>query len=127
MLDQLFNTWLTMVDLPALVLLILLCLGGYVLYKTQANPTNNFDFADMLRDDSGKPSGFRLALFVCLGISSWVIMFLVVKAKAIDPIIFIAYIAIWSGAKIAEKFIDMYGSIKGAPPQVKPQPPEQAP
>ena len=112
-LTELFNKWLSMVDFPATVLLVMLLLGVYIMHKTQQNPDNNFDFADMLRDDGGKPSAFRLAVFACLAISSWVIMSIVVTTHAIDLWVFGFYLIVWSGAKIADKLIDAYMVTKG--------------
>lgn len=109
--------WMSMVDFPALILLIILALGGWVLWKTQKNPDNDFDFSDMLRDEFNKPSAFRLAIFVCLGVSTWAIMYMLVNNKGkIDAWIFIAYMAIWSGAKVADKLVDAYsGRLPNSP------------
>lgn len=62
----------------------------------------------MLRDDDGKPSAFRLAIFVCLAVSTWVIMYIVLKTNTIDTWIYVTYIAIWSGAKVAETALIAY-------------------
>lgn len=100
-------------DFPAVILLLIFFLGMYVLYKTQ-NADNDFDFAEMLRDDNGKPSSSRMATFVCLGASTWAIMYILVKTNGqIDPWIFVAYITIWSGAKVAERLIDSYMASRG--------------
>jgi hypothetical protein len=112
----LFNTWVSMVDFPAVILLVMTVMGAYVMYRTQKNQSNNFDFADMLRDDSGKPSAFRLAIFPCLGVSSWVIMYIVVQTKTIDLWLIVLYMLIWSGAKIADKLVDAYVASKGGVP-----------
>jgi hypothetical protein len=103
-------TWLSQnIDMPAIALLIIFVLGIYVLNRTQKS-NNAFDFADMLRDEGGKPSAFRLAIFVCLAISSWAIMYMLVKTNgSIDTWIYVAYISVWSGAKVAEKALDAYG------------------
>lgn len=126
-LTELFNKWLTMVDFPATVLLVMLLLGVYVLYKTQQDPHNDFDFADMLRDENGKPSAFRLGIFASLAISSWVIMSIVVTTHSIDLWVFGFYLIIWSSAKIADKLADAYMVTKGGVSvqqiQQLPQPP----
>ena len=118
-------------DFPALILLLIFLLGLYVLWKTQ-KADNGFDFSEMLRDDSGKPSSSRLAVFVCLAVSTWAIMYMLITNKGvIDTWIFIAYVAIWSGAKVAERFIDGYLQNRGIPngtPAVAPKAaPAQAP
>jgi hypothetical protein len=111
------SEWLMQnLDMPAMVLLMIFVLGLYVLFRTQKSNAT-FDFADMLRDELGKPSAFRLAIFVCLAISSWAIMYMLVKAGGtIDPWIYVAYITVWSGAKVAEKALDAYS---GKPSQYK--------
>ena len=88
-------------------------MGGYVLWSVQSNKANNFDFSEMLRGDTGKPSAFRLAIFVSLAVSTWVVMYIVLKSGAIDPWIYTIYLAIWSGAKVAESAIDAYAASKG--------------
>lgn len=113
-MTALYEHWMTMIDLPAIILLLIVFMGGYVLYKTQASTTNHFDFADMLRDDKNKPSALRLGIFVCMAISSWAIMYLIVSTKTIDTWVLVAYMAIWSGAKVAEKLVDAYAISKGA-------------
>lgn len=118
-------------DFPALILLLIFLLGLYVLWKTQ-KAKNGFDFSDMLRDDSGKPSSSRLAVFVCLGVSTWAIMYMLVTNKGIiDTWIFVAYIAIWSGAKVAEKGIEAYlekrGIGSGDEDKEPPRPPRPRP
>ena len=102
-------------DFPAFILLLIFLLGLYVLWKTQ-KADNGFDFSEMLRDDSGKPSSSRLAVFVCLAVSTWAIMYMLITNNGvIDTWIFIAYVAIWSGAKVAERFIDGYLQNRGIP------------
>lgn len=100
-------------DFPATVLLLVFLLGLYVLWKTHRRL--DFDFSEMLRDEAGKPSSSRLAVFVCLAVSTWAIMYMLVTRKGlIDTWIYISYVAIWSGAKVAERGIDAYLT-RGAP------------
>jgi amino acid transporter len=119
-MTELYTKWLSMVDFPAVILLMMALLGVYVLYQTQKSKSNNFDFADMLRDDAGKPSAFRLAIFVCLAISSWAIMYIIMQTKGIDIWLIVFYMLIWSGAKIAEKIVDAYAGSKGGVPTAPP-------
>ena len=99
------------IDFPAVVMILILMLGLWVLIKTQRDPNNNFNFEDMLRDDVGKPSAYRLAIFVSLAVSTWVLMYMVIATKGtIDPWIFAWYVAVWSGAKVAEKGIEAYAN-----------------
>jgi len=112
-----FSTWLgNTVDLPALVLLLLLYMGYRVTRATQANPENGFDFADMLRDDRGKPSSSRMAVFVCLALTSWALMYIVIHNKgAVDTWLFLGYAGIWSGAKVVDSALAAYTKTNGPP------------
>lgn len=105
-------TWVSKnIDFPAVVLIIILVLGLWVLWKTQQDVNNDFNFEDMLRDDCGKPSAYRLAIFVCLAVSTWVLMYSTIAAHGnLDTWMFAWYIAVWSGAKVAEKGIEAYAA-----------------
>lgn len=95
-------------DIATTILLLLLLLGVWVLWNVQKNPANEFNFEEMLRDESGKPQAFRLAIFVQLAVSTWIIMFIVLKTNALDTWMFVTYLGIWSGAKVAETAITAY-------------------
>lgn len=95
-------------DIATGILLLILLLGGWILWKVQSNTDNDFRFEEMLRDDDGKPSAFRLAIFVCLAVSTWVIMYIVLKTNTIDTWMFVTYVGIWSGAKVAETALNAY-------------------
>ena len=94
-----------MIDIPAAVLAVILLGALYVVHKAQER--EDFDFADMLRDDNDKPSALRLGIFVCLAVSSWALIYDTIHQKELDPQAFGIYILVWSGAKIAEKIVDM--------------------
>jgi len=104
--------WLAKMDIATAVMLGVMLLGAWVLWKVQRDKNNNFDFEEMLRDDFGKPSAFRLAIFISLAVSTWVIMYIVLKTNAIDSWVFVSYLAIWSGAKVADSAINAYGASK---------------
>ena len=112
-------------DFPAFVLLLILVVFMYVLVRAQSR--SDFDLADMLRDERGHASSIRLAAFVCLGISSWAVMYMLVKGDGkIDNTSFIGYMMVWSGAKAVEKAIDAWASTKGNwPPKLKDDAPSQ--
>lgn len=117
-----FIMWLAAnIDFPAVVLLIIFMMGAWVLWQTQANKRNKFDFADMLRDETDKPSALRMAIFIGLGISSWAIMYMLVSNKGkIDTWIFVAYMVVWSGAKVADKLVDAYAGRSPYKPSLPP-------
>lgn len=102
------------VDFPATVLICMAVALVWVLWRAQKR--EDFDLAQMLQDDKGQASSARLAMFVCLGISSWVIMALVWKTGQIDTWVFLGYAGIWSGAKAVDRFIDAYIATKGQLP-----------
>jgi hypothetical protein len=94
-------------DIPAIVLIALLFVGAFVMHYAQRQP--DFNFALMLTDDNGKPSAMRLAVFVCLAASTWVIIKVTMSESPLPEKFnfYVAYIAIWSGAKIVEKLLDV--------------------
>lgn len=92
-------------------------MGAWVTWRVQSNKANNFDFQEMLRGDTGKPSAFRLAIFVSLAVQTWVLMYIVLKGGTLDPWIYTIYLAVWSGAKVAESAIDAYAASKGVKKQ----------
>ena len=117
---------INILDLATVILLLILLLGGWILWKVQVSRTTDFKFEEMLRDESNKPSAFRLAIFVCLAVSTWVIMYIVLKTNTIDTWIFVTYVTIWSGAKVAESALVAYSGKSGlesmkASPQRRPR------
>ena len=90
--------WIQKLDIATDVMIGVLLLGAWILWKVQKDPDNDFNFEDMLRDDFGKPSAFRLAIFISLAVSTWVIMYIVLKTNSVDSWFFVSYLAIWSGA-----------------------------
>lgn len=95
------------IDLPAIVLLIMLLVAAYVMWKAQQRRT--FDFSNMLRDESGKESSVRIGILVSLAVSSWVVMnHALLAGKDINPQIFGLYIFGWSGALVFVKAADKW-------------------
>jgi len=94
-------------DIPAITLIILLAAGMFVMWSAQRRA--DFDFGQMLTDDGGKPSAMRLAVFVCLAGSTWVLIKVTMSGADLDKVFpfFVAYTAVWSGAKIVEKLLDV--------------------
>ncbi len=100
--------WLLSLDIATVMMIVVMFLGAWILWTVQQDKHNDFDFQDMLRDENGKPSAFRLAVFISLAVSTWVIMRIVLKTNAIDSWIFVTYLGIWSGAKVAETALNAY-------------------
>lgn len=96
-------------DLPALLLVAVMSFMFYALYRVQRNPANNFDFADMFRDESGKPSAARIMVLVCGGVTSWLLMYMVMHSvdSRVDPMFFGLYLTAWSGTALASKWMDL--------------------
>jgi hypothetical protein len=107
-------TWLMAnIDIPAIGFAVVMAIGLWVLAKTQANPTNGFDMADMLRDDTGKPSALRLGIFVSLAATTWGLMYHIIHTRGeVHDWLFLGYAAIWSGSAVASKAIEIYGGKK---------------
>lgn len=99
---------LSKIDIATAVMVLIFLMGAFVLYRVQKDKNNDFNFEDMLRDEQNKPSAFRLAIFVSLAVSTWVIMYITLKTNTLDTWMFLSYLAIWSGAKIAETALNAY-------------------
>ena len=81
-----------------IMLAVLLLGAAWVVWKAQRR--DDFDFADMLRDDTtGKPTVLRLAIMGSFAVSSWVVMHDTLANNLSDQQ-FWAYLGIWSGAAI---------------------------
>jgi hypothetical protein len=108
-------TWLKdNIDFPALVFVALLILGVWVLKKAQDDPHNGFDVKQMLLDDNGKPSSFRLGTLVSMAASTWALMYHVLSTQGkLDIWVFLGYTLIWSGSTVASKLVDAYAASKG--------------
>lgn len=81
--------------LPALMLLILLWLMMFVLWRAQKR--EDFDLANMLRGDEGKESPWRLCTLGAFAISSWALMTEVLSNR-LTPEVWWGYLLTWSGA-----------------------------
>jgi hypothetical protein len=92
-------------DLPAVVMVAMLLIFAWTLYRTQLQ--TDFNFADMYRGDDGKPSTGRLVAVGAWVVSSWVVM-----QDTLDgvptPELYWAYVIAWSAAKPLEKFADKW-------------------
>jgi hypothetical protein len=114
-----FMTWLrTNIDFPAVVFIVIMAMGLYVLWAAQ-HADNGFDIKEMLLDDKGKPSSARLGVFVSLATTTWALMYHVVYSKGqVNEYILLGYALIWSGSAVASKMVDGYIASKsgGSPP-----------
>lgn len=118
------------IDFPALVFIVLLSMGIWVLYKAQTAPDNGFDVKQMLLDDRNKPSAARLGVFVSLAATTWALMYHVIYSKGqVNQWILLGYAGIWSGSAVATKFVEAWAASKGvrtddsAPPSPGPTSP----
>lgn len=122
-------TWLKdNIDFPALVFVALLIMGVWVLKKAQDDPHNGFDVKQMLLDDNGKPSSFRLGTLVSMAASTWALMYHVLSTQGkLDIWVFLGYSGIWSGSTVASKLVDAYAASRGVVPQTPPAVTKPAP
>lgn len=109
-----------------LILLLLVGLSVVVAFRSQAQA--DFDWAEIIRDDTGKLSAYRLAVIISLVVSSWVLIYLTMHAvhdnEDIDSLFnwFALYLGVWSGSKIIDRLFDLllakYAGIKPPAPPV---------
>lgn len=110
---------MTPIDFPAAILLIMLLGTAWIAIRAQRR--EDFDWANALRDDGGKESAFRLAIFISLVISSWMLIYLTLNVMAEKGDLsllfnfYLAYLAVWSGAKIVERLLDVLLQRYGGP------------
>jgi len=120
--------WVLSMNAATWTLLVLTVAGLAVAWRAQTR--DDFDFARMLLDSNGKPSATRMGTFVCLAVSTYVLILAFINAK--DNVttnvlyMFGIYLAVWSGAKVIERAIDAWVSIKGGNP-LPPAPQVQTP
>ncbi len=92
-------------DIPAVMLAILLIAFMFALWKVQSR--DDFDFAQMFQDSSGKVTVSRF-----IGVGTWVASTWYVMQDMMDgvptPEVFGLYIGIFSGAGVAAKAIDKW-------------------
>jgi hypothetical protein len=111
MLDDLWKDAHAFLTVPTILLTSLLLLGAWVLKKAQQNPS--FEISHMLVDERGKPSGSRLAVFVALGTSTYMLVYVVSNHRIDDQYLFyfyLAYLLTWASSKGLEKFAAALGS-----------------
>lgn len=102
-----FAEWL---DTSVLLLVALLAIAVYVI--REAGKPGNY-WSTIFDDDSNKRSALRVAVLICVAVSSAVLMYLTVNTvKGGDDLhnlfpYYIAFLAVWSGAKVVEKLIDL--------------------
>ena len=90
-----------------LVLALTLLCAAFVMVRAQGR--QDFDFAEMLKDEQGKPSAFRLIGFGAFGVTSWVLMLHGVSEK-MDDWMWRDYLLAWSGSVVLAKAVDAWRS-----------------
>jgi uncharacterized membrane protein YedE/YeeE len=96
-------------------LLLAALLVVFIWIGAQAAKKNNFDWSEMLKGGDGKPSALRLGILVSIAVSSWVLVYAVLnKAMVSADLVYLfgIYLAVWSGAKVAEKFIEGWVAVR---------------
>jgi hypothetical protein len=101
---QFIQLFFAFVDVPALILGMMLCAAWFMIRSAQKR--EDFDFGNMLRDENGKESATRLGVLAAIAFSSWFVMYDTIHNKAGDSTVLLIYLAVWSGAKVAEKLAD---------------------
>lgn len=94
--------WLKPANL--MLALTLLC-AGYVVWKAQQR--DDFDWAEMLKDETGKPSAFRILSFGAFGVTAWGLMLYIISEKVTEWM-WLYFLLAWSGAAVLAKAIDAW-------------------
>jgi hypothetical protein len=105
-MSQLIQNQIIQQLIPSTVLIVLLLLMAYVLFSAQKS-REDFDIANMLKDENGKESGLRLALLVSLAISSWAVVTMVLN-NTLSTNVWVGYLATWSGSLVFIKAADKW-------------------
>jgi hypothetical protein len=104
-----WNLWETVRwDVPKVVLVVLLAGFAWSLWRVQKRA--DFDLAEMYKDDNGKVSAFR---FIAVGTwvaATWYTMQTMMDGVP-DDYTFFVYVAVFSGAKVAEKMIEKWNGV----------------
>ena len=100
-------------------LLLTVLLLSFVWIGSQASKKVGFDLSEMLKGTDGKPSSLRLGILVSIAVSSWVLVYSFLNKTNSSPdlvYLFGIYLAVWSGAKVAEKIVDGWVSVRSGKP-----------
>lgn len=99
--------WLT---IPNLLLGTILVVGLWILKTAQARP--EFEVGQMLVDENGKPSSSRFAVFICLGLTSYLLAYAFITKDTVSDetlfYMFLAYIVTWASSKTLERAIEAW-------------------
>ena len=102
-------SFLEAITIPNTLLTILLGLGVWVLFSAQRS--HLFNAVDMLLDENGKASASRLAMFVALSLSTFMLAYVTINKSVGDTTLFYmycAYILTWAGSKSLERALDIW-------------------
>ncbi len=100
-------------------LLLTVLLLSFVWIGVQASKKVGFDWSEMLKGTDGKPSSLRLGILVSIAVSSWVLVYSFLnKTNSSSDLVWLfgIYLAVWSGAKVAEKMVDGWVSVRSGRP-----------
>lgn len=96
-------------DLADIVLIVLLTVAGWVIWRAQGRV--DFDFANMLKDDNNKESFLKLAGMGAFAFHTWFVIHeaLINNQSADTNQAWIYYGVLWSGSAVAGKLIETWG------------------
>lgn len=93
---------------PANAMLAVTLLAAiFVVIRAQSR--DDFDFADMLKDESNKPSLFRMLSIGAFGASAYTLMLYALSEKVTEWM-WMWFLIAWSGASVIAKAIDAWKS-----------------
>lgn len=91
-------------SVPSIALLVMFCGAFYVLKAAQRR--EDFDLGNMFKNEAGKESVVAMGAMIAIILSGWVLVYDTVTNGVVDQNIYLIYLAIWSGSKVAEKLVE---------------------
>jgi hypothetical protein len=94
----------------------------------KAQSRDDFDWGNLFKDQDGKESAARLGMVVTLALSAWFLIYAAMNTPKTaftgDFLfnVFCVFMAVWSGAKIVDKGLDLLISKWVGKPQAPTQP-----
>lgn len=95
-----------MLDVPFLILIAMLVVLLDALKLAQKS--GGLNMAAMFKDENGKESGLRFALLGCFIFSTWGFMYDTKIGGKVNALIFVLYLATWSGSAIFGKALEKW-------------------
>jgi hypothetical protein len=100
------------------VLAAVLLWGVYFLRKHSSDPSSFFKVSDLLIGDDSKASKAAFVMYVALGFTSWVLVYVTLNRPDLLTAIFIAYTGVWATPAVTALIVNAWKQSPAAPPVV---------